>query len=288
MSIHRVVENGFQASSRYDKHRPSYPEEAVQRLMELAEIEDGSTVLDLGAGTGKFTEMLSKEAESKSFRIIAVEPHSKMRSELERKQLPNVVIEDGTAEKMDGIATGSIDLVVASQSFHWFASMAALKEIHRVLKPAKQLILIWNIEDYNAPKEWKTHDGWEQTMKHVMWSLDDGQDRFRNGKWKSIFDEQGASNPVSIFSSDPLFGLPIGEEIFEFQRWLDRDHIWNAFQTYSAVANLDATHLAEIEKTFTEATNSPDVEVDDQGRIAVHGKTLIAYTSSIPSEPINS
>lgn len=33
------------------------------------------------------------------------------------------------------------------QSFHWFATNEALKEIHRVMRPEAIFGMIWNIED---------------------------------------------------------------------------------------------------------------------------------------------
>ena len=65
----------FQNASSYDKHRPSYPPKAVTRLLEHLQI-NGLTkarVVDLAAGTGKFTELLVGRDEN--FEILAVEPN---------------------------------------------------------------------------------------------------------------------------------------------------------------------------------------------------------------------
>jgi hypothetical protein len=42
------------------------------------------------------------------------------------------------------------------QSFHWFATNEALKEIHRVIRPEAAFGMIWNIEDcrlWRLPEE---------------------------------------------------------------------------------------------------------------------------------------
>ena len=52
----------------------------------------------------------------------------------------------------------SVDFVIASQSFHWFANSTALEEIHRVLVPDGSFGIIWAIPDYSIPwmaKLWK-------------------------------------------------------------------------------------------------------------------------------------
>ena len=69
-------------------------------------------MLDLGAGTGKFTELLAQRDEG--FEIIAVEPHAGMRRELERKGLRGVRILEGEAAKIP-METGKADAVVVAQ-----------------------------------------------------------------------------------------------------------------------------------------------------------------------------
>ena len=286
MSIAPAAQTGFASSTKYDNYRPSYPSDVVARFIEVLEIngKDGVKVLDLGAGTGKFTQVLTARPEG--YNITAVEPHDGMRKELEGKKLNNVTVKEGTAENLDGIPDQEFDAVAVAQAFHWMSNMDALKEMHRVLKPTAVLGLIWNIEDYNAPKDWQIHEGWESTMRDVMHELQDDQPRFRDQQWKKVFDEQGRSNPLTLHFADPIFGLPVGEESFDFVRWLPKEDVWKTFTTYSQVANLDLDRLAEVEKTFSEAIDSAQTEVDDQGRVAVHGKTVIAWTSSIPDGPL--
>ena len=288
MLIASAAQSGFASASAYDTHRPSYPSEAVDKLIEVLELKgkDGAKILDLGAGTGKFTQLLASRPER--YEIIAIEPHDDMRKQLESKQFLNVSVQKGTAESIDGVPPESVDAVTVAQAFHWMSNMKALKEIHRVLKPTAVLGMIWNIEDWNSPKDRDIHGGWESTMREVMFSLEDGHPRFRDMQWKKVFDEQGSSNPLMLHFSDPLFSLPVGEDSVDFERWLSKEDIWKTFTTHSQIANLDSTERAEVEKTFWDAVDSPKTKVDDQGRIAVHGKTVIAWTSSIPDVPLKS
>ena len=110
-----VAETGFAKASSYDTHRPSYPPEAVSRLVEHLELANASNarVLDLGAGTGKFTELLARREEH--YEVIAVEPHREMRQVLERKNLKGVSVQDGNATFMPGIESQSIGAVVIAQ-----------------------------------------------------------------------------------------------------------------------------------------------------------------------------
>ena len=107
--------SGFANAHIYDQHRPSYPLDAAISLLKHLQIQGlkGARVLDLGAGTGKFTELLADRVEE--YKIIAIEPHDHMRSELERKRLKNVKVSKGEANNMTGIENQSMDAVVTAQ-----------------------------------------------------------------------------------------------------------------------------------------------------------------------------
>ena len=51
----------------------------------------------------------------------------------------------------EGLPDASVDVVIASQSFHWFANSTALEEIHRVLVPDGSFGIIWAIPDFSIP-----------------------------------------------------------------------------------------------------------------------------------------
>ncbi|KAL8971504.1 MAG: hypothetical protein Q9183_001030 [Haloplaca sp. 2 TL-2023] len=92
---------GFADASSYDMYRPSYPQEAVDDLLAKLQIKGlkNARIVDLGAGTGKFTEILADRDEG--YEVMAVEPHEQMKSQLDRKHLNGVRIVDGNATDMD-------------------------------------------------------------------------------------------------------------------------------------------------------------------------------------------
>lgn len=115
---------GFQDASSYEHHRPSYPAEAVESLLEHLQVKglNGARIVDLAAGTGKFTELLASRNEK--YEILAVEPHEGMRKELERKNLSGVRILGGKADSMSEIESQSVDAVVVAQV--GFRSLSAI------------------------------------------------------------------------------------------------------------------------------------------------------------------
>lgn len=97
-SLPEQATTGFSNASLYDQHRPSYPAEAVEKLLAGVHIagRNNARVIDLGCGTGKFTELLAARPEK--FEICAVEPHQEMREELVKKDLGSAVkVIDGSA-----------------------------------------------------------------------------------------------------------------------------------------------------------------------------------------------
>ncbi|KAI9711828.1 MAG: hypothetical protein M1820_001973 [Bogoriella megaspora] len=95
---------GFEKAKAYDKSRPSYPREARSRI------------IDLAAGTGRFTELLVTENNDRE--IIAVEPHPQMRGILEDKCLTGFSVVDGMTTNMASISDHWADAVVIAKQVH--------------------------------------------------------------------------------------------------------------------------------------------------------------------------
>lgn len=109
------AQSGFQNAANYDTHRPSYPPEAVSKLLSHLGVADitGAKIVDLGCGTGKFTELLAKREER--YEIVGVEPHAGMRGELVKKGLRGVEVKDGDAGNI-GLGEWGDAVVVAQVS----------------------------------------------------------------------------------------------------------------------------------------------------------------------------
>ncbi|MFL5964178.1 MAG: class I SAM-dependent methyltransferase [Gaiellaceae bacterium] len=129
------------AAEEYERARPEYPPSVLDALP----LGEDAEVLDLGAGTGKLTRLLTQRYR----RVIAVEPLDGMRGILERV-VPAAETRAGSAEAIP-LPDASVDGVFAGQAFHWFANDVAIQEIARVLRPGGVLALIWNERDDERP-----------------------------------------------------------------------------------------------------------------------------------------
>jgi SAM-dependent methyltransferase len=119
----------------YERGRPGWPPEVV----DVPGLPPSATVLELGAGTGKLTQLLA----SVFVRVVAVEPEDAMRRRLAAR-CPRAEALDGAAEAIP-LADGSVDAVFAAEAFHKFDGERAVAEIARVLRPGGALVLMWNV-----------------------------------------------------------------------------------------------------------------------------------------------
>ena len=180
VNIHHSAQSGYsKASTIYVSGRPGYPPEIEGWLSVQMAVEAGKKVVDLGAGTGKFTARLLQTGAS----VIAVEPVGPMREELQRTY-PAVDARDGSAARIP-VEDESVDAVFCAQAFHWFASKETLTEIKRVLKPGGILGLVWNVRDESID--------WVSALTQIMLPYDQGTPRFQSGQWRTVLPAEGFS-----------------------------------------------------------------------------------------------
>jgi SAM-dependent methyltransferase len=141
--LHEAASSGFaRGAEEYERGRPEYPAAAADWLAERLDLREGRTVVDLAAGTGKLTRLLTRTGA----RVIAVEPVAEMRALIG----PPAELLDGTAEAMP-LADASADAVTVAQAFHWFDPQPAVAEIRRVLRPGGALAIVWNSRTDDDP-----------------------------------------------------------------------------------------------------------------------------------------
>lgn len=176
--LHPTAQGFDRAARDYDRGRPGYPAAAIELLCDRLPVRPDRRLLDVGAGTGKLT----RELAARGAEVVAVEPTAGMRREL-RTALPGVEVLEGTAEALP-LPDASVDAVTAAQAFHWFDVDRALPELHRVLRPAGVLGVVFNRRDLTTPVQaaldamlaedrgdtpsWATHD-WTTSLGGSAW-----------------------------------------------------------------------------------------------------------------------
>jgi len=123
----------------YVKARPGYPDEAIEYIRKL--VPPDAVFADIGAGTGKFTELLARYG----YKIFAVEPNADMREQLTitLSQFPNTKIFDGTAEATK-LPDKSVDVITCAQVLNRVDIDAFRAECQRIGKPNPIVITLFN------------------------------------------------------------------------------------------------------------------------------------------------
>ena len=251
--IHPAAGAGFEAAvEHYERGRPSYPDDAVTYLVNELGIREGTDVVDLGAGTGKFTELIVLTGA----RITGLEPVASMRAALERN-CPTIRVVDGTAESIPA-ADASFDAAVAASAFHWFDGERAVPEVHRVLRPGAGLGLIWNARDQSSD--------WSERLTEIFDELA-GPDapRYRSGKWREAFETR----------SD-LFG-PLHHRVAYHVHHVTPSAFLDRVLSVSYVA---AASEAQRERVRSEVAEllSTDPELRDRDEIVMPYRTDVFWT----------
>jgi SAM-dependent methyltransferase len=211
--LHRAAATGFaRAAPEYERGRPDYPPAVLAPL----HLSPGLVVLDLAAGTGKLTRLLVTSGAS----VIAVEPVAEMRAALPS----SVQVLDGVAEQIP-VDAGTVDLVTVAQAFHWFDGDAALREIHRVLRPGGRLALVWNRRIEADPAN--------DAIERILAPHRAGTPTHRLDEWRAAFDRTN------------LFG-PLEEHLFQHEQILDADGMADRVGSISFVASLPDDTRAEV------------------------------------------
>lgn len=173
--IHHAAEHGFTAAAgSYIHGRPDYPPGILEWLQVRIGLGAGKGVVELGAGTGKFTRFLAQTGAQ----VHVVEPVHAMRAHL-LETVPSAIIVDGSAERI-GLDDAAVDAVVCAQSFHWFATAAVLAEFARVLRNQGTLGLVWNIPDERVE--------WVAALNAIIRPYEDRSPYlYRRNVWRSVF-----------------------------------------------------------------------------------------------------
>jgi SAM-dependent methyltransferase len=154
----------------YHRVRPPYSQPLLDRAQTVLELDAGSRVLDLAAGTGRLTQELARRFA----RVVAVEPDERMRA-VHGEAL------EGSAEAIP-LGDASVDAVFVGEAFHWFDPAAAIAELGRVLRPRGGLAIV-------STHWWETEP---PLPERALELLSEPYQRFaaqRNPPWDDRFDE---------------------------------------------------------------------------------------------------
>jgi SAM-dependent methyltransferase len=118
------------AADLYDAARPEYPDRLFDDLVELAGLEPGARLLEIGCATGKATRPLL----ARGFSVVCVELGAQL-AEKARRELEGMPVEIHVEpfETWQG-EEGGFDLVYAATAWHWVDPALRYRKAHRLLR----------------------------------------------------------------------------------------------------------------------------------------------------------
>ena len=210
------------APELYDRTRPTYPPELIDRLVAGAPTD----VLDVGCGTGIVSGLFRR----RGCQVTGVEPDGRMADFARSKGL---TVEDGTLEGWDPRGR-RFDLAVAGQAWHWVDPRAGAAKAYSLLRPSGRIGLFWNWARH--PEE--VQSAFEQVYARVAPELD----RY------SIVLGRGTDDRFTVAELG-LEGADFADVAREEYRWTmtyTRQHWHDSLLTHSDHHTLDEDRRAEL------------------------------------------
>ena len=128
----------------YARFRPHYPPELFAWLAGLS--PGRALAVDVGSGNGQAAAALGQDFDQ----VIAVDPSAEQIANAPVAPAGTVSYRKGTAECLP-VDSGTADLVVAAQAFHWFKPEPFFAEVRRVLRPGGTFVFnAWDRIEANA------------------------------------------------------------------------------------------------------------------------------------------
>ena len=187
-----MQQGDFTKVAKHYHNRPAYSEILLEKLVRCVNDKNKSLcdlqVVEVGAGTGKLTKMLS----DMGMKVLAVEPNDNMREE-GMKYTQNTIIkwQKGSGEDT-GVESNFADWVIMASSFHWTDPKKSLPEFARILNNrggGSYFTAIWNPRNII---EGSVFDEIEKEIKDIIPELNRVSSGKQNTKkWEEILISTG-------------------------------------------------------------------------------------------------
>ena len=137
----------------YDQTRPSYPQEIISRVLELAQISTSGRILEIGCGPGKATVAFAQMG----FSLLCLEPNQDfcVLARQNCQQYPNVEILNTSFEEWSE-EVEAFDAILAATAIHWISPEIAYPKAANALKENGSLILLWNVIPEPSPSRYNS------------------------------------------------------------------------------------------------------------------------------------
>ena len=126
----------------YHSVRPPYPDWVFATLVERCGLADGTSVFEIGPGTGTATRRL---LDLGARPLVAIEPDPRLAAYLRKNNRDAALhVMVSTFEEV-ALDESAFDLGVCATAFHWLEEDSALAKVARLLRPGGWWAMVWNV-----------------------------------------------------------------------------------------------------------------------------------------------
>ena len=131
------------AAEAYNKVRPRYPKELIDRVVEVAKLSSESKILEVGCGPATATIAFARLGCS----MVCLEPNPDFCQLAQQncQPYPHVKIRNTSFEEWT-LEASKFDAVLAATAFHWIPPEVGYPKAADTLREDGYLILLWNTE----------------------------------------------------------------------------------------------------------------------------------------------
>ena len=164
-------------ADRYERSRPTYPDALFDDLVELAGLEPGARLLEIGCATGKAT----RPVLDRGFPVVCIELGAQLADHARRNLAGYPVdVQVGSFESWKGDPE-SFALVFAATAWHWIDQDTRYRKAHELLRPGGHLAF-WAAQ-HAFPA------GFDPFFTEIQFVYDEIGERWK-GEWPPLRPEQ--------------------------------------------------------------------------------------------------
>ena len=153
----------------YERYRAPYPKKVAEKLFSLTNYDPSQTILEIGCGTGKGTEVLIEQGA----KVHAIEPNSSMGKIAEQKFSPQKFTWEASKFEDYLGQEASFPLITSAHAFHWVDPDIAFEKCFKLLRPGGALAIYRNNrkhDDEFSQKEHQIHVELNGAAPHGSWN----------------------------------------------------------------------------------------------------------------------
>ncbi|HEY3947249.1 MAG TPA: class I SAM-dependent methyltransferase [Solirubrobacteraceae bacterium] len=202
-----------QVAAEYDRHRPTYPEQLINRACEIADLQHGEEVLEIGCGTGQLTRGLL----ARGLRVTAIEPGAQLAGLARRRladagelELINSRFEDAN------LPHARFRAVFSASAIHWVDPDVGWQRVADILAPDGTLALVQYF-GLNDPRSADDQQALLSAMTAIAPELATGWPRYRDleSMLVGVYERRKNISEVWAWLGGYDLGRPYAAQLFD-------------------------------------------------------------------------